>query len=394
MTANKMKKVETIAIIQARMSSTRLPGKVLKPIAKLPSIIYQLQRVKKCKNIDNIIVATTDQSADDQLCKIISDHGYKVFRGHEDDVLNRFQKCVEQHPAEIVVRLTGDCPLIDPKLIDEIVEEYKSNNWDYLGNCADDNNLSVPDGFDVEVFCANLLKMANLRAKLSSEREHVTPWFRSKEADLKWSHYCHKPMRTYYRVTVDTAADYEVVNQIANILEEKISDYGVDDVVNYLDENPLFAAKNLCTIRIEGFLKSLELDKRLSGNTEGGNRTGQKLWSRAKKVIPGGNMLLSKRAEMFLPEEWPAYFKRAKGCRIWDLDDRELIDMSIMGIGTNVLGYGHPEVDSADPAATGNMSTKLPEEVWLAEKLIGLHPWADGALRKWWRSKCNSNTNS
>jgi len=109
---------------------------------------------------------------------------------------------------------------------------------------------------------------------------------------------------------------------------------------------------------------------------------GQKLWKRAKRVIPGGNMLLSKRAEMFLPEQWPAYFSKAKGCKVWDLDGNEYIDMSIMGIGTNILGYGHPEVDAAvqQTVLAGNMSTfNCPEEVYLAEKLIELHPWADMA---------------
>ena len=108
--------------------------------------------------------------------------------------------------------------------------------------------------------------------------------------------------------------------------------------------------------------------------------SGQDLWQRAKRVIPGGNMLLSKRAEMFLPGHWPAYFSKAKGCRVWDLDDREYIDMSIMGIGTNILGYGHAEVDDAvlKTVASGNMSTlNCPEEVYLAERLVQIHPWAD-----------------
>ena len=107
---------------------------------------------------------------------------------------------------------------------------------------------------------------------------------------------------------------------------------------------------------------------------------GQKLWKRAKHVIPGGNMLLSKRAEMFLPEQWPAYFSKAKGCKVWDLDGKEYIDMSIMGIGTNTLGYGRAEVDEAVrlTVSSGNMSTlNCPEEVYLAEKLVELHPWAD-----------------
>ena len=110
--------------------------------------------------------------------------------------------------------------------------------------------------------------------------------------------------------------------------------------------------------------------------------SGQNLWKRAKNIIPGGNMLLSKRPEMFLPENWPAYFSKSKGCEVWDLDGNKYIDMSIMGIGTNTLGYSHPEVDDAVIRAVrdGNMSTfNCPEEVSLAEKLIDIHPWADMA---------------
>lgn len=110
--------------------------------------------------------------------------------------------------------------------------------------------------------------------------------------------------------------------------------------------------------------------------------TGQKLWKQAKTLIPGGNMLLSKRPEMFLPDQWPAYYSKAKGCRVWDLDGNEFIDMSIMGIGTNTLGYGHEEVDAAVRKVIdlGNMSTfNCPEDVYLAEKLVEMHPWADMA---------------
>ncbi len=110
--------------------------------------------------------------------------------------------------------------------------------------------------------------------------------------------------------------------------------------------------------------------------------SGQKLWNKAKEIIPGGNMLLSKRPEMFLPDKWPSYFSKAKGCSVWDLEGRELIDMSIMGIGTNLLGYGNEEVDEAVRRTInlGNMSTlNCPEEVFLAEKLIEIHPWAEMA---------------
>ena len=108
--------------------------------------------------------------------------------------------------------------------------------------------------------------------------------------------------------------------------------------------------------------------------------TGQKLWKRSKKTIPGGNMLLSKRAEMFLPDQWPAYFSKAKGCAVWYLDGNKYTDMSIMGIGTNILGYGHAEVDEAvqKTVVSGNMSSlNCPEEVYLAERLVEMHPWSE-----------------
>ena len=109
-------------------------------------------------------------------------------------------------------------------------------------------------------------------------------------------------------------------------------------------------------------------------------KKGQLLWNKAKKIIPGGNMLLSKRSEMFLPDIWPSYYSKAKGCKVWDLDGQEYTDMSIMGIGTNILGYCNKEVDNAviEIVNKSNMSTlNCPEEVYLAEKLVELHPWAD-----------------
>jgi glutamate-1-semialdehyde 2,1-aminomutase len=125
---------------------------------------------------------------------------------------------------------------------------------------------------------------------------------------------------------------------------------------------------------------------------------GQELYKKAKSIIPGGTMLLSKRPEMFLPDHWPSYYAKAKGCKVWDLDGKEYIDMTIMGIGTNTLGYGHEEVDEAvmQTVRNGNMSTlNCPEEVALAEKLIEINPWAD--MVRFARSgggQCNSCQNS
>jgi glutamate-1-semialdehyde 2,1-aminomutase len=370
----------TLAIVQARTSSSRLPGKVLLPLANQPMILYQLNRLSRCRRIDRLVLATSNEPSDDALAQLVASAGYAVFRGDLNDVLARFRACAVQEEAKTVVRLTGDCPLSDPALIDELVGAFFDGEWDYLANSVDQHQLSVPDGFDAEVFRGELLERAAREARLPSEREHVTPWFRSVSAALHWGHFTHQPLRPFYRVTVDHPIDFKVVSAIVDSLEPQNSCFGVDAVVSYLDQHPELAASNQSIVRNEGFLKSLAEDEALAETSRIGQ--GQTLWRRAKSVIPGGNMLLSKRAEMFLPEQWPAYFSRAKGCRVWDLDGRELIDMSIMGIGTNLLGYGHPEVDAAVAAtvAAGNMSTlNCPEEVWLAERLVALHPWAEMA---------------
>jgi glutamate-1-semialdehyde 2,1-aminomutase len=345
-------------------------------------VLYQMERLQRCKQLDRLILATSDHSSDDTLAYLVRAAGFTVFRGDLEDVLERFRACSAQEQASTVVRLTGDCPLSDPELIDELLEEFSQGGWDYLANCVDERQLSVPDGFDAEVFRADLLERAARDAQLPSEREHVTPWFRSDQAGLRWGHFLHQPVRPYYRVTVDDPTDLEVVRAVTAALEPQDPLFGVDAVVTYLRQHPEIAALNQTTIRNEGFLKSLAEDAAQVEPIQMGEGQGQELWRRAKRVIPGGNMLLSKRPEMFLPELWPAYFSRAKGCRVWDLDGRELIDMSIMGIGTNLLGYGHPEVDAAvaRTLATGNMSTlNCPEEVWLAERLVDLHPWAEMA---------------
>lgn len=356
---------------------------MLLPLQGVPLILFQLERLRRCKRIDRLVLATSSDPSDDALAAQVSQSGVAVYRGDLNDVLERFRSCAAHERASVVVRLTGDCPLADPALIDELVEAFYSGDWDYLANCVDEQQLSVPDGFDAEVFKASLLERAAAAARLASEREHVTPWMRSPAAGLRWGHFRHEPARPYYRVTVDDPVDLDVVRQIVAALHPLEPNFGVDAVVAYLDAHPELAGRNLATIRNEGFLKSLAIDAAAETSAiSTGKGKGQALWQRAKRVIPGGNMLLSKRAEMFLPDQWPAYFSRAKGCRVWDLDGRELIDMSIMGIGTNLLGYGHPEVDGAVAAtvAAGNMSTlNCPEEVWLAERLVAMHPWAEMA---------------
>lgn len=351
--------MKTIAIVQARMGSTRFPNKVMRPILGVPMIQLLLDRLSQSKLVDRIILATSENINNQPLVTHVRNLGYEVYQGSEDDVLDRYYQVASIHQPEIVVRITGDCPLVDPELVDQAISTWQRSNVDYVSNT---NPPTYPDGLDVEVFSFIALTQAWQEASQPQEREHVTPYIRE-SGKFKLLNIPHIENCSSKRWTVDEPEDFEVIK---NVFEHfaPLRQFSWLQVLELEQQQPgLFAANQHLT--------------RNEGATLG---KGQKLWKRAKRVIPGGNMLLSKRAEMFLPEKWPAYFSKAKGCHVWDIDGRKYVDMSIMGIGTNILGYGHPDVDEAvrQTVALGNMSTfNCPEEVYLAEKLVELHPWSD-----------------
>ncbi len=352
--------MKIVAIVQARMGSTRFPNKVLQPLSYGEQMIGLLfKRLSRSAFINEIILATSTSSNNDPLVKFVSNLGYKVCRGSEVDVLSRYWDAAQSTTGEVFVRITGDCPLIDPGLVDSVIAKFLETGCDYASNVAPP---TFPDGLDVEVFSKEALLNAQTNVQTAFQREHVTPYFR--ESGLfKCENVTNDIDYSGERWTVDELEDLIVIN---NILEYFYPD------LNFSWEQVIALKK----VKPDIFLPNKQFMRNQGAETN----TGQKLWNRAKKVIPGGNMLLSKRAEMFLPDLWPAYFTKAKGCKVWDLDGNEFIDMSIMGIGTNTLGYGHEEVDNAVRSVIdhGNMSTlNCPEEVYLAEKLIELHPWAD-----------------
>lgn len=351
--------MKVVAIIQARMGSTRLPNKVMKLIGGKPMIEILLSRLSKSTEIDQIIVATSVDPRNKPLIDHVEKLGYQCFVGSESDVLDRYFQAAKASDADIVVRVTGDCPVIDPGLVDECIQRFKSCDVDYFSNVAP---ATYPDGLDTEVFTFDALRQSARVAKNPYEREHVTPYLLDPGNFLQGRKINDKDL-SYLRWTVDEMADFEVMTKIFDHFSPEIH-FSWNEVYDLQLKNPQLFVSNQHLIRNEGASMG----------------TGQKLWKRAKHVIPGGNMLLSKRAEMFLPDQWPAYFSKAKGCKVWDLDGVEYTDMCIMGIGTNILGYGNPEVDEAvhQTVNAGNMSTlNCPEEVYLAERLVELHPWAD-----------------
>ncbi|MDC0964752.1 aminotransferase class III-fold pyridoxal phosphate-dependent enzyme, partial [Candidatus Pseudothioglobus singularis] len=353
--------MKVVAIIQARMGSTRLPGKVMMKINQTPMIELLINRLLGSNYIDQIVLATSNNEDDLTLAKYVEDQGYEVFIGDEHDVLNRYFFAAKEFDADIIVRITGDCPLIDRSIVDKVIKGFIDSHADYASNREPP---SFPDGLDVEVISFEALEDTYNNAISQYQREHVTPYIIDSKSHKKFYLKSYSDLSSE-RWTVDEIDDFIVVQNIFNYFHPKI-DFTWKDIMQLKDSNPKLFKDNKHLIRNEG--------------SNMGN--GQKLWTRAKRVIPGGNMLLSKRSEMFLPNQWPSYFQKAKGCKIWDLDGREYVDMSIMGIGTNILGYGNDEVDEAvlETVKNGNMSTfNCPEEVYLAEKLVELHPWADMA---------------
>lgn len=351
--------MKTIALVQARMGSTRLPNKVMKPIGGIPMIEQLLTRLALAKELDQIIVATSVDERNLPLVAHVRKLGYTCEQGSENDVLDRYVQAAKKHQADVVVRITGDCPLVDPVLVDEVIRRFKAAGVDYFSNI---NPPTYPDGLDIEVCTFKALEQASQETSDPFDREHVTPYLR-KPGQFKTAAMQHKQDLSALRWTVDEPADFAVIEKVFQHFHPR-NDFTWAEVLNLQLQQPDLFNINQHLIRNEGATMG----------------TGQKLWKRAKQIIPGGNMLLSKRAEMFLPDQWPAYFSKARGCKVWDLDGNEYTDMSIMGIGTNILGYGHPEVDAAvqQTISAGNMSTfNCPEEVYLAEKLIELHPWAD-----------------
>ncbi len=353
--------MKVVAIVQARMGSTRLPNKVMKSLVGMPMIELLLRRLSKSKQIGQIVLATSTEPKNMSLVECVERLGYTCIRGSENDVLDRYLLAAKRVYADIIVRITGDCPLIDAALVDQAIERFKTTKVDYLSNTSP---ATYPDGLDTEVFSMQALERAALEAQEMYDHEHVTPYMR-RPGLFKTSTLLNDQDLSGLRWTVDEPADFEVVRNVFEHFAPSIH-FSWKDVLDLQYQKPSIFAGNQKIIRNEGAAMG----------------TGQKLWKRAKSVIPGGNMLLSKRAEMFLPDKWPAYFTKAKGCQVWDLDGKQYTDMCIMGIGTNILGYGHEEVDAAvrQTVDMGNMSTfNCPEEVYLVERLLEIHPWADMA---------------
>jgi glutamate-1-semialdehyde 2,1-aminomutase len=343
-----------VAVVQVRMNSSRFPGKVLKKLRGTSLVELISRRLIKAREVDEIVFGTSTDSTDDELANEIIGFGGKVFRGSLDDVQERFIQAADYADAELVVRITGDCPLIDWEIVDQVVSLAMKTGAEYSSNT---HPPTFPDGLDVEVFSLDALKASRRESADSSSKEHVTTNLRMSDSFSK-SNLVNEVDYSERRWTVDYPADLR-------------------DLESNLPSG--FETMTWREIMSKGF-EGIESSARRNEGARLG--LGQKLWKRAKEVIPGGGMLLSKRSEMFLPDEWPAYYSRAKGIKVWDLSGNEYLDFANMSVGACSLGYGLESIDNAVKQAIdeGVMSSlNSPAEVLLAEKLIEMHSWADMA---------------
>lgn len=227
-------------ILQARMGSSRLPGKVLKNINNVPSIEFQINRIKKAKKVGKIILATSIKVSDDPIEELCKEKGIICYRGSEEDVLERYFECAKLHNLSTVVRLTGDCPLVDPKTIDLAIDSFFKNNTDYCSNTVPPDTSRWPDGSDVEVFSFNALQQANEEATDSEDREHVTFFFWKKNFQRFKTHQLPNEQDwSNFRYTIDYPEDYDAVKLIAEeLFQEKKIDFSIKDIINFLHSRP------------------------------------------------------------------------------------------------------------------------------------------------------------
>ncbi len=246
-----------VAIIQARMASTRLPGKVIMDIAGKPMLARVLERVRLIPGIDRVVAATSTRPEDRQLVQVAAAYNAQTFAGSAEDVLDRYYQAALFFAADVVVRLTGDCPLLDPEVSGRVVERYRSADVDYVSNT---HPPTFPDGLDTEVFSFAALEAAWREAHLPSEREHVTSYIWKNSERFRLANVVSNVDLSHLRWTVDEPQDLELVRALAARLPTECA-YSFKSVLRVLDENPQLANLNRRVGRDEGYLKSLSKDR-------------------------------------------------------------------------------------------------------------------------------------
>lgn len=370
------KRDKVVAIVQARIASRRFPGKVLADIAGQPMLWHVVNRLRAARTVDEVVVATSTESADDAIVAFCRQEHVACFRGSEADVLDRFYQAATHHGAGVIVRITADCPLIDPHIVDKVVQAYLEQPCDYAANIV---HNSYPDGLDTEVFSFSALERAWREAQRATEREHVTPYL-SKSGRFRVCHVENDvdASARHLRWTVDEPEDLECVRAIYSQLSNGQAVFGMREVLRLLKECPALSDMNRSMIRNEGYYHSLANDAALPGRPLVLTQS-RALKVRAEKVIPSCTQTFSKGPTQYVQGVAPVFLLRGQGSHVWDVDGNEFIDYP-MALGPMILGYNDPAVTEAvmrQMQAGTVFSLPHPLEVEVAERLTQMIPCAE-----------------
>jgi spore coat polysaccharide biosynthesis protein SpsF len=247
--------MQVVAIIQARMSSSRLPGKVLADVCGKPMLWYVVTRAQQAARLDLVVVATSNEPSDDAIEKFCELNRIACFRGSKDDVLDRYYRAANRFRADVIVRLTADCPLLDAAVVDKVVQTFLTGGYDYVSS-----NATYPDGLDTEVFSRRALARAWQEARLPSEREHVTPYINKHSTRFRLGSVTYHEDLSSMRWTVDEPEDLELVRRIYDYLAGKAS-FGMNDVLGLFRDHPELKMINVGFKRNEGYAESVKEDK-------------------------------------------------------------------------------------------------------------------------------------
>lgn len=368
-----------VAIIQARMGSSRLPGKVLMPLGPLPVLGWVVRAALAIPGIDKAVIATGDDASNDPVTDWAMQAGVTVFRGSESDVLARFVGAADASGATTVVRLTADCPFLDPAVCGQVLHLVVAGKADYASNV---DPATWPDGLDCEAFTADALRRADRLAARAYEREHVTPILRADRNVFRNAPLiCPLPDLAGERWTLDTEADLLFLRRLAGHLPADRAPSFVE-IIELLRRHPELRSQRSDTVRNAGYEKSLGEAAAVTA-VQVGQRSfdrSKALLTSAERLIPLGSQTFSKSRMQFPPGAAPLFLTHGSGGRVWDADGNEFVDLvnSLLAVG---LGYRDPDVDAAirRQLADGisfSLATELEQR--LARELSAMVPCAEG----------------
>lgn len=248
----------TVAVIQARCGSTRFPRKVLAPLHGRPMLAHIIERVSNAALVDRVVVATTDGRGDDEVASLAGALGAGLTRGSEDDVLSRYVLAAREHEADVIVRVTADCPLTDPAIVDSVVRARAAMNADYASN---EEPATFPEGYDCEVLTVACLARIDGEATLPYEREHVTVRIREHLDDYVTAHVAHDPDLSWMRLTVDVPADLDRIARLLDVLPESPAP-DLAAVVSAFEADPLLHDQHGLPLRNERYHAQREAARR------------------------------------------------------------------------------------------------------------------------------------